>query len=262
MDSQSIHLGFILRQFKKYNLGSMNNQNDRLRLQKFIYLLQAHDIYLGYDYSWYLRGPYCTTLAKRGIVLEQIHESIPTNAKSCFADPVIQKRFNAFKKFIKGRESDDDYLEITSSLHVLKVEGFEKDDAVKIVHAKKPETFTIEWCSDIWNGDVQKLSSNIRMLSTIVSPEKYPLRDTQLPVSRENADLTTTTDMLNKPSDSAMYHMIVDSATDADFHLVGNNMFRPNELEPIPDMLMIDHDIVHNLHKNVEFSYHMTSPPA
>lgn len=36
----------------------------RLVLQKACYLVQAGDVNLGYHFSWYLHGPYCSPLAK------------------------------------------------------------------------------------------------------------------------------------------------------------------------------------------------------
>lgn len=41
--------------------------------------------------------------------------------------------------------------------------------------------------------------------------------------------------------------MIKDATTDKDFHLVGNNMFRPDEQKPDVDMLIIDNDVVTKL---------------
>lgn len=37
---------------------------DRLILQKAVYLAQAAGIHLGYYYHWYLHGPYCPTLTR------------------------------------------------------------------------------------------------------------------------------------------------------------------------------------------------------
>lgn len=41
---------------------SMTSFDDRLVIQKAIYLLQQMGIHLGYPYSWYLRGPYSRDL--------------------------------------------------------------------------------------------------------------------------------------------------------------------------------------------------------
>lgn len=43
---------------------SMDQFRDRLVVQKAIYLAQAAGLDLGYHYGWYLRGPYCSELAK------------------------------------------------------------------------------------------------------------------------------------------------------------------------------------------------------
>ena len=102
MDRQPFVLGFLLREFPEFDF-RMTDFSDRLRLQKFIYLLQAHGIYLGYDFSWYLRGPYCTTLAAAGFALEDFYEQIPERPKgSRFANNAIQKRFDRFAKFHQG----------------------------------------------------------------------------------------------------------------------------------------------------------------
>ncbi len=37
--------------------------DDRLILQKAVYLAQAAGVRLGYSYRWYLRGPYCPAVA-------------------------------------------------------------------------------------------------------------------------------------------------------------------------------------------------------
>lgn len=47
MDRQAMDLGYILRQFPDLGFG-MDDTGHRLRVQRFVYLLQAFDIYLGY----------------------------------------------------------------------------------------------------------------------------------------------------------------------------------------------------------------------
>ena len=42
---------------------NMNEYPDRLMLQKIVYLLQEAGINFGYDFNWYVKGPYCTRLA-------------------------------------------------------------------------------------------------------------------------------------------------------------------------------------------------------
>ena len=42
----------------------INTFEDRLILQKAVYLAQAAGVNLGYYYHWYLHGPYCTSLTR------------------------------------------------------------------------------------------------------------------------------------------------------------------------------------------------------
>jgi len=117
----AVNLGYILRSIPHSSF-KMDTFNDRLRLQKLVYMVEAFGVYLGYDYSWYLRGPYCTSLARAGFELEQIDHKIPDLARAKFMYPEVQKKFNRAIKFIAAiMNGPDDLtrLEIASSLHLL-----------------------------------------------------------------------------------------------------------------------------------------------
>lgn len=96
-------LGFVLRQFPGIEFG-MHTFGRRLRIQKFVYMLQAFDVYLGYDYSWYLRGRYCSNLAASGLALAGFYADIPAGAGMHFSSPLVHDRFGRFKEFIRGRK--------------------------------------------------------------------------------------------------------------------------------------------------------------
>lgn len=139
MEQQPFVLGFLLRKFPKFDF-QMTTFMDRLRLQKFVYLLQAHNIYLGYDFSWYIRGPYCTTLATAGFALTSFYDDIPKQTKNTkFANSIVQSRFDTFAKFIDKKENDADFLEAAASLHFLKkTRDISDGDAVEKVAKKMP----------------------------------------------------------------------------------------------------------------------------
>ena len=124
--------------------------SDRLRLQKFIYLLQAFGIYLGYDYSWYLRGPYCSNLTACAFALQEIYDHVP-DMKVSFLNNQTQRRFEDFKRFIKGREIDNDFLEIAASLHFLKKTTRDDEDEIIRKVANKQKRFTESRCREIYN---------------------------------------------------------------------------------------------------------------
>lgn len=123
IDPSAVNLGYILRSIHNSSF-KMDTFNDRLRLQKLVYMVEAFGVYLGYDYSWYLRGPYCTSLARAGFELEQINYKIPDHARAKFMYPETQKKFDRATKFIASIMKDPDdltRLEIASSIHLLVV---------------------------------------------------------------------------------------------------------------------------------------------
>lgn len=149
MNRQVLDLGYVLRQFPDLEFG-VDNFRHRLRVQKFVYLLQSFDIYLGYDYSWYLHGPYCTTLAAMAKALSPVYDKIPHDPGMAFVDPAVQERFEMFKKFISGRENDNAFLEIAASLHILhKTSGLLRPEIIKRVVAKRKQ-FKEPECESVW----------------------------------------------------------------------------------------------------------------
>ena len=48
----------------------LDSFDDRMRLQKTIYLCQQTGVYLGYRYNWYLRGPYSPDLTRDAFALQ------------------------------------------------------------------------------------------------------------------------------------------------------------------------------------------------
>ena len=230
MDPQTVDLGFILRQFKNYNL-SLNDFEDRLRLQKFIYLLQAHDIYLGYDYSWYLRGPYCTTLAEREFELETIYEDVPeTTAK--FAYSYIQRRFEKFKKFIDGKENDIDFLEIAASLHLFLMRGNSEEKAIEKVICDKNTDFTHKQCTKILETAVLPLLEETGMVNRLNNNDKKLITDSYK--------------IKYQCTDKVIYDMLV-NASDEPPEMYSHNVFRGDQINPQPDTLVVDNAVAVSL---------------
>lgn len=147
LNRQTIELGFILKQIPDFDF-SMDGFQNRLKLQKSLYLLQSFGIYLGYDFSWYLRGPYCSILSSNGFELQEHYNDIP-NDKIKFKKSETQKRFMDFLKFVKGKDVDS--LEIAASLHYLKQVCTLSEDKIKDKVVKKQERFTKPQVEKIWN---------------------------------------------------------------------------------------------------------------
>lgn len=162
IEPRAVNLGYILKMVPHAPDG-MSTFDDRLRLQKLIYMVEAFGVYLGYDFSWYLRGPYCTRLAKTGFELEQIADKIEDDPGTKFADPYMQKRFEKAIRFIArimDGPSDTERLEIAASIHLLlQTTSLKKQEIFSRVISKMPESsgrkHLEDLCERMW-GELSK----------------------------------------------------------------------------------------------------------
>ena len=146
LNREAVELGFVLKQIEDYEF-SMSEFDSRLKLQKMVYLLQAFGVYLGYDFSWYLRGPYCTVLAANGFSLKDVYAKIPPRDIK-FDDKKSQKTFEKFLKFVKDKSVDE--LEIAASLHYLNQTCKIPDGQAKSDVENKQPRFTKAQVDSVW----------------------------------------------------------------------------------------------------------------
>lgn len=110
-------LGGVLHRIGNFDPLNFNTSfNDRLILQKTIYLLHAFGIYIGYGFSWYLRGPYSPALTRDAFNLIERYDELPTVR---FLSRVIEERFQEFLEFINGHATNEEWLEVVASIHFL-----------------------------------------------------------------------------------------------------------------------------------------------
>ena len=240
MNRQPIDLGFVLRQFPRFEF-SMDSFEHRLRVQKFVYLLEAFDVYLGYEYSWYLRGPYCSTLAAAGFALDGFYGRIPKSPRMHFSKPSVHERFGQFKEFISGREADTDFLEMAASFHFLEKGGsLSRDQIFERVLNKRRPSFAEPECRR-----VQKYLEDWKLIrgagNETSGPEPWctygdkPGEEwfVEAPAVPESMDL--------RPVDKGIYHMLLDSKEgDEKIVLVGKDVFRPNQRRPLVDEITVE----------------------
>jgi len=145
VNKEAVVLGLVLRNLDNFDMSSFNG---RLTLQKTIYLMQAFGINIGYDFSWYLRGPYSSKLASNGFALQEVYRNIP---KGSFDNKQIQKKFDRFIEFMGDKKSDPDRIEILTSIHFLKkvYPNMSKSAILERVK-KKQKYFTIKQCELGW----------------------------------------------------------------------------------------------------------------
>ena len=108
--------------FKELGLPeSIASLDDRKALQKAIYLAQAAGVPLGYGFSWYLRGPYSSTLAKDYYNMPVVDLS-STNApklKSEFVDRLQKVRAIIGDERRPQGVKVPEWLELIASVHYL-----------------------------------------------------------------------------------------------------------------------------------------------
>ena len=240
MNRQPVDLGFVLRQFPDLEFG-MHTFKHRLRIQKFVYLLQAFDVYLGYDYSWYLRGPYCSNLAASGFALAGFYADIPSGAGMHFSSPSVHSRFARFKDFISGRENDNAFLEIAASLHFLEREGsMGREEVLDRVARKRPE-FTKEQCAEVRSYLEKKnlvKGEDRTRAGGAGADQPYGL-----PSDCESFVEVPTLpdDMDRRPYDKGFYHMLLDSKEAGEkIVMVGRDIFRQYQSRPYIDEITVD----------------------
>lgn len=78
--------------------------DERLLVQKGVYLLQEAGVHLGYRYRWYLRGPYSTDLASDVFFLAGQKVGVKDELKGWQLDPESKKRIGRVKKLVTGGE--------------------------------------------------------------------------------------------------------------------------------------------------------------
>jgi hypothetical protein len=94
---------------------------DRLILQKAVYLAQADRVSLGYYYRWYLRGPYCPALAEDGFAVSAELAQNADDANGWALDAISSQKLGRLRVWMGGldRPSLARKLELLASIHFL-----------------------------------------------------------------------------------------------------------------------------------------------
>jgi uncharacterized protein YwgA len=129
--------------------------DNRLRLQKAIYLVQAAGADLGYRYSWYIKGPYSTGLTQDYFALAESGEDNDNRVLSqSFVDRVLDAaKVLAVPKKINAEKHE--WYELLASLHFMsKEEKISEANLGKELKKRKPHL------EHIANNGIQHLKSH------------------------------------------------------------------------------------------------------
>jgi uncharacterized protein YwgA len=125
--------GLVKRVYGNFNMSTFQN---RLILQKFVFLMRHFKIDLGYDFSLYLRGPYSPDLARDAFQVE----SWANVSKVQFEDSKSEEQFNKCVLFIEKKKTDTNWLEIQSTLSLIKQSHKNLSDEQVVDECKKIKT--------------------------------------------------------------------------------------------------------------------------
>lgn len=100
----------------------MDTFDNRLVLQKSIYLMQVFGVDLGFRFGWHLRGPYCSDLTKTAFELKENPESADPEGITLPASVI--ERIERFKHWAAsskpGNLPEIDWLELLASMHYIR----------------------------------------------------------------------------------------------------------------------------------------------
>lgn len=149
--SEAEYLGGIIKRVGNFEPSEFERSFEhRKRFQKTVYLIQAFDISLGFEFNWYLYGVYCSELADVGYELVPIYDRVePTK----FKDDDTEGRFQRFLEFIDPIKTDILELEASSSLHYIsqRNQDADKDMVIEFVVSEKDlGESPIDLCEGEW----------------------------------------------------------------------------------------------------------------
>jgi uncharacterized protein YwgA len=119
MDRQQISVKLTLDSLGlSFKIDSFQN---RLIMQKTVYLAQAAGVQLGYFYQWYLHGPYSPSLTRDEYAIAMDISADMGESKGWTLDEVSLQRLKAIKPLFKERDQNKLALklELLASVHFL-----------------------------------------------------------------------------------------------------------------------------------------------
>jgi len=118
--------------------------DDRKRVQKAVYLGQVAGADLGYRFSWYLMGPYSTTLTDDYYAMDSKKADIANLVQGRRLHPTYARLLEQIRPVLQRpagvQLSDEQWLELLASYHYLrKVSRLSHENAVETLRQKKPD---------------------------------------------------------------------------------------------------------------------------
>jgi len=139
----------LLAIFDRLKNFSMQTLRERIVVQKTMYFTQQLGAYLGYNYSWYVYGPYSPSLAKDAFAVWSVGKSETVSAAdAAHLGGVLEQ----VEKFLGKRSKHAVWLETLGSLHMLsKLYPSESVRQLVARVLKKAPYFASAECEEAWS---------------------------------------------------------------------------------------------------------------
>lgn len=120
---------------------SIDSVTQRISLQKIVYMAQVAGLRLGYKYSWYRYGPYCTELADTYYQMAANASQLASHKRDLKPE-TIEKLTRVKKAMLKPQDfplETNDWYELLASVHFLFEElALPAQQARKLLKEQKP----------------------------------------------------------------------------------------------------------------------------
>ncbi|WP_052071675.1 hypothetical protein [Sphingopyxis sp. MWB1] len=134
MDNRAVALKLIL---DRLEIGDISTVDQRMEVQKAVYLAQAAGVPLGYTYGWYIKGPYSPSLTRDYYSL--LGEGVPHGTTLREAAAARVDEIGQLMEVPIGSLDRPKRLELLASLHYLvKASGLSRASAKKRIATVKP----------------------------------------------------------------------------------------------------------------------------
>ncbi len=131
---------YIVSFLSKFTSPSLRSFNDRLTIQKLVYLAEECGSNFGYTFGWYVNGPYSPSLTRVVYSIKTPDDNLQAKPQTLTPEDlaVVSKLSNV----LRNKISDPNYLEvIASTLYHLPNRDLTKEDedrTIQLVLSLKP----------------------------------------------------------------------------------------------------------------------------
>jgi len=135
----------------------LNNLDNRKIMQKKIYFLQEFGFDFGYNFGFYIYGPYSAELTSDAFRLDEQFDVARRTITRQRLDSEHRRLLNQLNILIRDIPSNElaDRLELLSSIHFLNNHIFEPidnlEDMVTEIRKRKPDRFRRNEIENAWN---------------------------------------------------------------------------------------------------------------